>query len=569
MSALLRSVLLLCGARLALTQNAQPCEGVPTATVLNGTYTGIHSSAYNQDFFLGIPFAQPPIGSLRFRTPVPLNNTWTAPRQAISYSAACVGYGSDDTDYPALSEDCLYLNVIRPSGYIGKSLPIGLWIHGGGYYEGSSLDPRYNLSAIVARSVAIGKPIIGVSINYRLSAWGLISSQEVLQSGQTNLGLRDQRLALHWVQENIAAFGGDPGKVTIWGESAGAGSVGAQLIAYGGRNDKLFRATIVESGGPIQLLPISPNQAAFDLLTQDAGCSSASDKLQCLRVLPFAQLNQILNTTGPLGLLGQVWAPILDDDFIQQKPSVQIKSGNFVRVPVIAGTNSDEGTAFGPTGVDNTTVFFNDLTTWATPAPVPSAFATKVLTAYPDVPSLGIPGSPPLDPNFRPGPPFGAQFRRSCAYYGDASFIAARRLYCETWSKLGLAAYCYRFNTLPAGLPDIIGVTHFQEVAFVFDNTNGAGYAVSPFEGKPATYNSLAKYMSASWASFISDLDPNAWRGEEGMSMTPGWPAYDSRDPKNIVWDGNSTSLAEVEKDDFRADGIQLIIDNLETVYNA
>jgi cholinesterase len=133
------------------------------------------------------------------------------------------------------------------------------------------------------------------------------------------------------------------------------------LIAYGGRNDNLFRAAIVESGGPIQLLPISPNQAAFDLLTQDAGCSSSADELQCIRELPFAKLNQILNTTGPLGLLGQVWGPFLDGDFIQQKLSIQIKAGNFVRVPILAGTNSDEGTAFGPAGVDNTTVFLNDL----------------------------------------------------------------------------------------------------------------------------------------------------------------------------------------------------------------
>jgi len=120
-----------------------------------------------------------------------------------------------------------------------------MWIHGGGLSMGGTQDERYNLSFIVDNSVAIGKPIIGVSIAYRLSGWGFLSSLEVAGSGQTNLGLRDQRLALHWLQENIGAFGGDPSKVTIWGESAGAGSVGWQLTAYNGRDDHLFRAGIM------------------------------------------------------------------------------------------------------------------------------------------------------------------------------------------------------------------------------------------------------------------------------------------------------------------------------------
>jgi hypothetical protein len=106
-------------------------------------------------------------------------------------------------------------------------------------------------------------------------------------------------------------------------------------------------------------------------------------------------------------------------------------------------------------------------------------------------------------------------------------------------------------------------------VAFVFDNTNGMGYDVNPFAGKPATYVSLANYMSASWASFISDLDPNAWLGGYSRSSTPEWPCYDNNKPQNIVWDGNLTALAEIEDDTFRADGIKLIIDNLATVYNA
>jgi carboxylesterase type B len=180
----------------------------PTVTVKNGTYAGVHSVEYNQDFFLGVPFAQPPVGNFRFRAPQSLNSSWKGTKHAKTYSSACVGYGSDEIPYPALSEDCLYLNVIRPSGYHGQKLPVALWIHGGGLSQGSGIDQRYNLSFIVNRSVKIGKPIMGVSINYRLNMWGFITGNEVIKSGNANLGFRDQRLALHWVQENIRAFGG-------------------------------------------------------------------------------------------------------------------------------------------------------------------------------------------------------------------------------------------------------------------------------------------------------------------------------------------------------------------------
>ena len=114
---------------------------------------------------------------------------------------------------------------------------MAVWIHGGGLYEGSTVDKRYNLSYIVQNSVDIGQPMIAVSVQYRLSAWGFLGSQEALDAGITNIGFKDQRLSLHWIKENIAAFGGDPSKVTIWGESAGGQSVGAHLLAYGGRDD--------------------------------------------------------------------------------------------------------------------------------------------------------------------------------------------------------------------------------------------------------------------------------------------------------------------------------------------
>lgn len=173
----------------------------------------------------------------RFRLAQPLNTTWNDTALATSYPPSCIGYGSDDIGY-ALSEDCLYLNVIRPAGTnASANLPVALWIHGGGLYEGGSADRRYNLSFIVQNSVELGTPIVAVSLNYRLSAYGFLCGSEALDEGITNNGFRDQRQALRWVNENVAAFGGDPAKVTIWGESSGAESLNAQVLAYNGESE--------------------------------------------------------------------------------------------------------------------------------------------------------------------------------------------------------------------------------------------------------------------------------------------------------------------------------------------
>ncbi|KAK5142074.1 hypothetical protein LTR04_002349, partial [Oleoguttula sp. CCFEE 6159] len=509
------------------------------------------------DFFLGIPFAQPPLGELRFTNPQSLNQSWANAVPATQYAKECVGYGGDQIGYE-VSEDCLYLNVIRPSGYENQDLPVAVWIHGGGFYQGGTPDRRYNLSFIVENSVQIGKPIIGVSIAYRLNAWGFLNSNEVKGSGQTNIGLRDQRLALHWIQENIKAFGGAPEKVAIWGESAGAASVGFQLTAYNGRDDKLFRAGIMESGNPVAYGPLNGTdfyQPLFDGVVSAAGCSAASDKLDCLRRDPFATLNQVLNNTN----ISTSWNPTVDGDFIQRYTSIQLAEGDFVKVPIISGANSDEGTAFSPRGINTTADFQYWLQTTTTRQyALPQPLVQSLLTAYPDIPDQGIPSSASLGGDIRLGPPFGAQYRRSAAYFGDEVFIANRRLTCQTWANASVPAYCYRFNAIPTGITWPTQVTHFQEVAFVFNNLAGLGYAVNPFENKSSAYTNLSKFMSNSWASFVFDLEPNNWQGRN--ASIGQWPVYDTAKPQDFVFDANVTSYAE--PDTYRQAGIELITRN-------
>ncbi|KAJ9419876.1 hypothetical protein FOXG_22198 [Fusarium oxysporum f. sp. lycopersici 4287] len=275
------------------------CDVVPaTPSVKVSSGTVIGSLVDDVEYFRGIPYAKPPIGPLRLRPPKPIKGFGTI--QATGVGPSCPQFTVSESSpvfnhVAGLSnvmeaiafagalgnetEDCLTVSVMRPQNTKShEKLPILLWMHGGGFQMGSAQP--YNASVLIPKAVSQGKPFILVGVNYRLGGFGFLGGKEVLADGVANLGLLDQRLALEWVADNIAAFGGDPDAVTIWGESAGAMSVFSQMALYDGNNKykgrPLFRGAIMNSGSLTPAEPVDgvKAQEIFDIVVREAGCGA-------------------------------------------------------------------------------------------------------------------------------------------------------------------------------------------------------------------------------------------------------------------------------------------------------
>lgn len=394
---------------------------------------------------------------------------------------------------------------------------------------------------------------MAVSTNYRLSLWGFLFSKDMEEAGAGNIGLKDQRMALQWLQDNIAAFGGSPDKVTIWGESAGARSLGMQLVAYDGQHNGLFHGAILQSGSPVaKFAKADAWQSYFDALVQKTGCSDDSDKLDCLRGLPWQTLNDIFNGTTPLNTASPPISAVIDGDFMTAQGSQLLRQGKFAQVPILLGNNFDEGTGYAQKGIDTDDQF----QTWLTGLGLNATQSDIITALYPDDPAVGIPAfweGRPTDSSL------GTQFKRVSAVAGDFQQHAGRRLLAEAYAGAGLPVYSYLWNVHVNGLPDpIYGATHFQEVAFVFNNIEGIGYANSPFANKPQSYVELADQMNKMWVAFIHDSNPNI------ASYKPDtWPQYTLTQPKNLVFDANVTNLHYVEQDDYRKKEISSMLLNV------
>ncbi|KAI1333479.1 lipase [Xylariaceae sp. FL0016] len=507
----------------------------PTAKTLNGTYEGLYLPQWDQDVFLGMPYAQPPTGALRYRWPRSLNTTFDDLRNATQYGYSCMQYGQTFS----LSEDCLTINVVRPAGTPSSPLPVLVWIYGGGLYAGSTADPQYNLSGIVQVSQEMGQPVVAVSMNYRLGPWGFLQTAQLLAEGSSNAGLLDQRLALHWIQENIRGFGGDPSKVVLWGESAGAQGIAYHLFARGGRDDGLFRGAIMESGGPTgaQVESLSWYNTAVENLTRTVGCWDASDQLSCLREVDEATLFAAHPSV--------VWNPLLDGDFLTGYPSQLMPKNEYVKVPLLIGANTDEGFAISGTP-DTEQDIFDAIFTWRSYALTPPT-VRRLLELYPDDPCY----APPYAiTDCRRDVDRGLQWRRAAAIGSDLVMISGRRKMAELYTQAGMPVYSYRFDQRPWNGSEWDGVKHFVNVAFSFQNVSG-------LLGPRPEYDShamLARAIGQAYIGFVNHLDPNEVSADK---LLPDWPVYAIEAPSNMVL--NATE-SWVEDDTWRRDGIAFMM---------
>jgi para-nitrobenzyl esterase len=446
--------------------------------------------------YRGIPYAAPPIGELRWKPPQPVA-PWQGMRAADEFGAACPQpdvlsqvYG---TPLPATSEDCLYLNVWT-AGAGGEAIrPVMVWIHGGGYYLGWGHQVYYDGTELAKKGAVV------VTINYRLGPLGLLAhaalSAESPRRVSGNYALLDQIAALGWVQRNIAAFGGDPDRVTIFGESAGASAVGclmASPLAEG-----LFHRAICQSGtaiGVAQRLREAvagqpPAEEVGELVARRLGVDGAGDVLAQMRA---ATAEEILAAANPtLGIApdegGLRFGPVVDGWVLPEPPFVTLASGRRA-VPLLVGANANEGTVFLPRMGTLTAERFR-----AEARQEYGTAADRFLELYPVTGDEDVP----------------AAVDRSRT---DGRFVAPARLMARLISETGAKAFLYHFTRVRPGR-ERLGAYHGSEIPFVFD-------AFPADRPKDDTDAALAEKMSSYWLQFAAKGDPN------GPGL-PEWPAYD------------------------------------------
>lgn len=402
-----------------------------------------------------------------------------------------------------------------------------VWIFGGGFERGSAQGYDEQGTYAVNRSVELGQPVIYVAMNYRVSAWGFLASQEILNAGEGNAGLVDQRAALQWVQTYINVFGGDNTKVILWGQSAGAISASLQMLAYGGNNTDLFRGAFMQSGAPIPVGNITGGQMYYDFLVSQTNCSGSNDTLACLRTVPQDQLQTAVNNTPnyfSYQALNLAWSPRADGVFLQDNPQKLLQEGKFMtNVSVVTGNVDDEGTLFSLSSRNVTTD--DEYEQYISTNFLPMANSETLEPLWPAYPSNVQDGSPFDTSVFNAITP---QYKRISAFQGDAVFQAPRRWFLQHLSgKQKLWSY----------------LSHRRKYAPV----------VGSYHGSDLETHLLNDYL----VRFAYNLDPNNGTGID-------WPEYTVDSP--VLYLFPREGEPELANDTYREDPMRLLM-NLSLEY--
>ena len=476
----------------------------PVVATADGAVRGRALTALDE--YLGIPYAAPPAGALRWRPPQP-PKPWTGTRDATSYAPHCPQppspFGRAGT-----SEDCLYLNVLTPAGasQSDSDLPVMVWVHGGALRTGES--DSYNPEGLVRHGVVV------VTINYRLGALGFLAETALASrpgAPSGDYGLMDQQAALRWVQRNIRGFGGNPKSVTLFGESAGGLSTLAQLISPGARG--LFQRAIVESGTYALTQPsLAAAESAGQAFAAKAGCTrtvSARDVATCLRHLP---VSTILSNQDPVG-----YTPDVDGAVLTRSVKTALARGQFHHVPVMIGTNHDEYRLFVAIiqFLGGRVTAANYQAMIASTLSLPATTASAAAAQYP----LGRYPSPPVALG---------------AVATDAVF-ACHALTAEESMARYVPVYAYEFNDEnapelflpPAGFP--YGAAHASELQYLFSQT-----AVPHPAPLSAAQQQLAAAMKQDWTNLARTGVPAAtWprfsrTSHQVLSLVPPQPRVET-----------------------------------------
>jgi para-nitrobenzyl esterase len=458
------------------------------------------------EHYLGIPYAQPPVGALRWRAPQPV-----PPREGIlavqDNPSACAQFIPLRKSLVG-SEDCLYLNVWTPAAKPAEPMPVMVWLHGGGFIVGQG-----SYSDGDGLELAAQNKVVVVTINYRLGVFGFmahpaLSEEDPAHPGSGNYGIEDQTAALRWVRDNISAFGGDPDRVTVFGQSAGAISVCAQLaspLAAG-----LFQRAVIQSGPCVTPLPDLDSASTLgDAVATGLGCDESSDLLACMRGNSAQAVADILAPDPTMGFNKKtmIWWPVQDDHVLPRQFMDAFESGQFNRVPVINGGTRDEGTL----------LVWMSHNLWFRPLQ-PEQYPTRLEYLL---------GSPELAEQVAERYPlqnFASPFDALSAAFGDGFFSClSRRQGIALSRQVPTWSYQFDYHRAPFLIPWAdLKAFHSAEIQYVFDKP--MRFYGGEFRAEEA---GLASSMMGYWTQFARSGDPN------GGDRTY-WPPY-GRDDQTLL----------------------------------